>query len=302
MKLTDKAGSDSYDKPIGTYVPLDVYINKDGLYTAVNIFGNAENGEPNKGGLKLHDFAFNLDWTTEAERRNYTIEEKERTLKIKEILTILDYGVSEEDARDWETIMNDNKNQEPSLIELVIPRGRNNYIGTPQYMLMDGKHRTFIGSSESHGGNEYERKGLETEWPIDKNIGKAIYPVRFEQNVQRWHGKLGVPSSSVFVPSGMQVNSDTIKYVMNDEWAIICTAEIIAIGDTWSIAYSQPWFKTLTINGTDYRTSPTGQHYPGHRVYDGNDSVQCEDCIPPIIAVYSSDSSSVDDIEIVQTH
>ena len=86
---------------------------------------------------------------------------------------------------------------------------------------------------------------------------------------------------------------------MNEEWAIVCTAEIIAIGDVWSISYSQPWFKTMEINNEIYGTS---QHYPGHRIYQGDDSVPCPNCIPPIIAVYSSESSSVDDVEIVQTH
>ena len=108
------------------------------------------------------------------------------------------------------------------------------------------------------------------------------------------------PSSSVFVPHGVEVNTDTIKYVMNDEFVILCTAEVIAIGDVWSIYYSQPWFDALSINGESFKTS---EHYPGHRVTDANgNSVECPDCLPPIFAVYSSKNSSIEDVEIIDTH
>ena len=299
LKLTDNVGNDSYDKAKGTFVALDVYISKDGLYTPVNIFGNAANGKPNIQGLKLNDFAYNLDWTTESGRRNYTLEEKQRTQKLQDMLTIYDYGDVDLTGLEPEEIQAVLDQIEPEFNKLKIPYGKNNYMGSAQYMLLDGKHRTFIGTSESWGGNIYKSKAGTTDWGTDKNIRKVINNVYFEKAVQRWHGKLGVPSSSVFVPSGMAVNTNTIKYVMNEEWAIVCTAEIIAIGDVWSISYSQPWFKTMEINNGIYSTS---QHYPGHRIYQGDDSVPCPNCIPPIIAVYSSESSSVDDVEIVQTH
>ena len=87
---------------------------------------------------------------------------------------------------------------------------------------------------------------------------------------------------------------------MNDNFVIVCTAEIIAVGDIWSIHYSQPWFKTMSIDGVTFGTST---HYPGHRVENANgESVACPDCLPPIIAVYSSANSSIDDIEIIGSH
>ena len=89
---------------------------------------------------------------------------------------------------------------------------------------------------------------------------------------------------------------------MNDSYAIICTAEIIVMGSTWNLAYSQPWFNSLTIGDEEYETHQPGagdDHYPGRRKEDGT---PCPDCPPPIIAVYSSEASSVDDIEIVGSH
>ena len=307
LKLTNNVGNDSFDREKGTFVALDVYISKDGLYTPVNIFGNAANGKPNIQGLTLNDFAYNLDWTTESGRRNYTLEEKERTMKIQEMLTVFDYGDVDLDGVETDEIDDILAQIEPDVFKLKIPNGKNNYMGSAQYMLLDGKHRTFIGTSESWGGNTYKSKAGTTDWGTDKNIGKVIHDTYFEKAVQRWHGKLGVPSSSVFVPHDIDgdpntmtpVNASTIEYVMNDEWAIVCTAEIIAIGDVWSISYSQPWFRSMVINNEPYKTS---EHYPGHRIYNGKDSIPCPNCVPPIIAVYSSDSSSVDDIEIVQTH
>ena len=53
----------------------------------------------------------------------------------------------------------------------------------------------------------------------------------------------------------------------------------------------------MTINGVEFKTS---EHYPGHRVGNDENSVECPDCIPPIIAVFGK--TSVDDVEIVQTH
>lgn len=319
LKLSNNVGNPSYDKTRGTFIPLDVYINRDGLYTPVNIFGNAENGEPNRNNLRLHDYSFNLDWTTENGRRNYTMEEKTRTLKIKAYLANYDFGdipnideiIDLENGKGIEELQSILDSIDPKLIELDTPIGKNNYMGTSQYMLLDGKHRTFIGSSTSYNGksestaDKYLKNGLNskytTYWGIDKNKGKVLKDVDFEKAVQRWHGKLGVPSSAVFVPTGEPVNTDTINYIMNDEWALICTAEIIAIGDVWSIAYTQPWFTSLEINHQYYDIA-SNEHYPGHRIYKGKDSVQCPECIPPIIAVYSSSKSSVNDVEVVQTH
>lgn len=303
----------------GDYIPLDIYIDKDGLYSPVNIFGNAQNGNSNvTKRVDMYDYTFNLDWTTESERRNYTLEEKATTLKVADALKQIIYS---DEVYDAEGVLDTSKMTVDEVKEISVPTGRNNVLGTAQYILMDGTHRTFIGSSRSYG--EFNKKlitaysGEEPYFGLaDKDIdgisglgaikdggvdgdSYTVPEVDYQKAVQRWHGKLGLPSSSVFVPHGIEVNSDNINLVMNDEFAIICTAEIIAIGSVWSLHYSQPWFTKMVINGETYSTST---HYPGHRIGDGTNNYECEDCLPPIIAVYASDNSSVGDVEIIGTH
>lgn len=300
LKLTNndlKDVPDKYNVPKGTYIPLDVYIDKDGLYSPVNIYGNAGNGQTNKGNFEMYDYVFNLDWTDESARRNYTLEEKARTLKVCEYFKTILYDYPEDDLSG-----DINIEDLPVLdvIKFVNPEGKNNLLGTSQYILMDSKHRTFIGDRHSYGNNVYRSQAGTTDFGSDKNKNDALEDIFFQKAVQRWHGKLGIPSSSVFVPTGVDVTTDSIKYVMNDDFAILCTAETIAIGDVWSLYYSQPWFDTLKINGETFSTS---KHYPGHRIIDGNgNSVECPDCLPPIVAVYSSNNSSIEDVEIINTH
>lgn len=289
-----------------TYIPLDVYIDKDGLYQPVNIFNNAGNGLSNKEPDKydLYDYVFNLNWLDEAKRRNYTIDEKNRTHRVAEYLKIIIY-----DYEESSNFLTDSSS--PGKIigikdtkEIDVPLGRSNYLGTSQYVLMTSKHRTFIGDSKSYGGNVYTTFGKRTDFGIEKNTpdaahGKIEDQERFEKAVQRWHGKLGLPSSSVFVPHGETVTEESVSWVMNDDYAIVCTAEVMAIGDVWTIYYSQPWFDSMSINGKNYST---GKHYPGHRKLVGEDSIECPDCLPPIVAVYSAEDSSIEDVEIVNTH
>lgn len=300
LKLTNndlKDVPDKYNVPKGTYIPLDVYIDKDGLYSPVNIYGNAGNGQTNKGNFDLYDYVFNLDWTDESARRNYTLEEKARTLRVCEYYKNIVYEYPE---GEYDPDMNIEDLPIADVIKLVNPEGKNNLLGTSQYILMDSKHRTFIGDRNSYGNNVYRSQAGTTDFGSDKNKNDALNDIFFQRAVQRWHGKLGIPSSSVFVPTGVDVTTDSIKYVMNDDFAILCTAETIAIGDVWSLYYSQPWFDTLKINGETFSTS---KHYPGHRIIDGNgNSVECPDCLPPIVAVYSSNNSSIEDVEIINTH
>lgn len=315
LKVTDNDLDNvpsEYNVPKGTYIPLDVYTNEDGSYSPVNIYNNAGNGSANKGNIPMTDYVFNLDWTEESERRNYTLEEVNRTNRVKEYFKTIIYDLTgieegaEYDPADRPIL---------EIKEYITPNGKSNYLGTCQYIMMDAKHRTFIGSSDSYDNNPggdaiwISRAGT-TNFGVDKGAYpnaydptsvRAIEEIQFEKAVQRWHGKLGLPSSSVFVPHGEKVNADSMEWIQGeneDEWVIVCTAEIIAIGTTWNIYYSQPWFTEMTIYGETYST---GEHYPGHRVVNANDeSIPCPQCLPPIIAVFGK--TSVEDVEIVQIY
>ena len=315
LKVTDKDLTNvppEYNVPKGTYVPLDVYSNEDGAFSPVNIFNNAGNGNPNIGNIPMFDYVFNLDWTEEANRRNYTLEEIARTNRVKEFYKTVLYDLSGvEEGADY------NPDDLPILeiMEYIIPEGRSNYLGTCQYIMMGAEHRTFIGSPNSYDNNPggdaiWTSRAGTTNFGVDKGDfenaynpggGRAIPDINFERAVQRWHGKLGLPSSSVFVPHGETLNDDSMEWIQGkneDDWVIVCTAEMIAIGPVWNIHYSQPWFTQMDIYGETYST---GAHYPGHRVENGEgNSVPCSQCLPPIIAIFGK--TSVEDVEIVQIY
>lgn len=315
LKVTDRDLDNvpaKYNVPKGTYVPLDVYSNEDGSFQPVNIFNNAGNGNPNISNIPMFDYVFNLDWTEESNRRNYTLEEVARTNRVKEHYKSITYDLSGvQEGGDY------NPEDLPILeiLEYTIPEGRSNYLGTCQYILMGAEHRTFIGSPNSYDNNPggdaiwSSRAGV-SNFGVDKGAYpnaydpdsvRAIEDIHFERAVQRWHGKLGLPSSSVFVPHGETLGEDTMEWIQGkneDDWVIVCTAEMIAIGTIWNIHYSQPWFTQMKIYGETYST---GAHYPGHRVENGaGDSVPCSQCLPPIIAVFGK--TSVEDVEIVQIY
>lgn len=315
LKVTDKDLTNvppEYNVPKGTYVPLDVYSNEDGAFSPVNIFNNAGNGNPNIGNIPMFDYVFNLDWTEEANRRNYTLEEIARTNRVKEFYKTVLYDLSGvEEGADY------NPDDLPILeiMEYIIPEGRSNYLGTCQYIMMGAEHRTFIGSPNSYDNNPggdaiWTSRAGTTNFGVDKGDfenaynpggGRAIPDINFERAVQRWHGKLGLPSSSVFVPHGETLSEDSMEWIQGkneDDWVIVCTAEMIAIGPIWNIHYSQPWFTQMDIYGETYST---GAHYPGHRVENGEgNSVPCSQCLPPIIAIFGK--TSVEDVEIVQIY
>ena len=149
-------------------------------------------------------------------------------------------------------------------------------MGTAQSLLLTSKHRTFIGSEYT---NSYPNEI--SKWGYNKNPGEILHPMDFIGAVQRWHFKIGIPSSSVFVIHGADPIQEEIEKIMNPDYVIISTASIIAQGDLWTLEYTQPWLSAITINGNTYNIG---------------------DEIPPIIAVYSSEDSSILDIDIIKTH
>ncbi len=259
----------------GGVIPLDVHISKDGVYEPVNIFNNSTNGEYDKS---VYKYNMNLDWTTESQRRNYLWSQQEyiETQRVAEFnrRDIYDYGPYSGDAIPPDDFV-------PTYVgteQYRIPSGAYNYLGDAQSMLLNTTHRTFVGSDKTYG-NEIEN----SNWGIDKNPGGKLPLVNYSSKAQRWHFKVGVPSSSVFVRHGYEPNEENIQEIMdNKKYAILSTVSIVSIGSVWDLEYQQPWVSTVMVNGKPYDIS--GKN------------------IPPIVAVFSSDKSSVQDVDIIKTH
>lgn len=256
----------------GTIQPLDVYISRDGIYEAVNLFGNSKNGESDK---PVYKYTMNLDWTKESNRRNYFGQEKTETLRVAEFFK----------EEHYEYPGYEGTGDIPEKADFVyqgstqykVPAGKYNYMGDAQSLLLGPTHRTFIGSQESNGTSEEVAK-----WGLDKNPGRVIKSEYFSNAAQRWHYKVGVPSSSVFVLKGEEPSKKNIDLIMNPDYAIIATNTVVALGKTWELEYKQPWVTNVKVNG---------------RVYDVSSAK-----LPPIVAVFASEQSATKDIAVTKTH
>ena len=208
----------------------------------------------------LYPYVMNLDWVAESARRNYDILEKAHTdaLAAKYSEEIKGYTDPEYPGELAVT----------GTRELDRPVGKYYTLGTAQLLVPSGKARTFIGSEYTYGKL--------------MNIGNRIQAEDWWYSAQRWHFKLGLPSSAVIVEHGKNPTIDEINKLSTGNHVILMTADIQSIGDTFVLRYSH-----INNNG---RIKLGGKTY---RM--GND-------LPPVIAVYSANKTAVQDVDIRGTH
>lgn len=141
--------------------------------------------------------------------------------------------------------------------------------GTSQVQYVDGRGRSYIGSSITNG-------------TVNNNPGNVITEAEFTQKAQRWHFTLGLPSSATWVKSGLAYNKANIEAMSGNTKILIMSADIKALGDTYALQYAIPGGnKPIVLSGVSRATTS----------------------IPyPVIAVYSTTKSSADDLSITGTH
>jgi hypothetical protein len=147
------------------------------------------------------------------------------------------------------------------------PHGTYQY-GTSQIMNLTGRNRTYIGNDSTY------------TWY--KNPGNRLSVLEFGMQAQRWHFQFGLPSSAVAVPKDMDANQQNIDLLRTNTSVLLLAADIMSIGDTYALQYSAP---------------------DGNRVVNIA-GITCDvSSIPyPLIAVYSSNRSSAQDLDIYGTH
>ncbi len=230
--------------------PVDVYMVSNNSYKPINIF-NIWDTEWEMS--DLYPYIMNLDWANESNRRNYDPLEKAHTdviaaLKAEFVLTPVDGGEFEVTGTR----------------ELDRPVGNYYPLGTSQLLELTGRARTFIGGTETNG--------------VSKNIGNRIPDVEWWEAAQRWHFKVGLPSSAVFVEHNSKISAEEIKKISNDEHVIVLAVDIKAIGDTYVLGYNhQGTNGTIQVSGVTY-AMPSN--------------------IPPVLAVYSANKSSIQDVDV----
>ena len=208
----------------------------------------------------LYPYVMNLDWVAESARRNYDILEKAHTdaLAAKYSEEIKGYTDPEYPGELAVT----------GTRELDRPVGKYYTLGTAQLLVPSGKARTFIGSEYTYGKL--------------MNIGNRIQAEDWWYSAQRWHFKLGLPSSAVIVEHGKNPTIDEINKLSTGNHVILMTADIQSIGDTFVLRYSHK--------------NNNGRIKLGGKTYTmGND-------LPPVIAVYSANKTAVQDVDIRGTH
>jgi len=144
-----------------------------------------------------------------------------------------------------------------------------NYLyGSSQIMNLTGRNRTFIGRDNTYGWN--------------KNPGNRLSMMEYGMQAQRWHFQYELPSSSIAVRQGQSVTQANIDALRTNTSVLLMAADITAIGDTYSLQYKAPNGNgKVDIAGTKWDISS----------------------IPyPVVAVYSANKSSADDLDVSGTH
>lgn len=140
--------------------------------------------------------------------------------------------------------------------------------GYAQIMYLQERNRTFIGSSKTYGD--------------DKNPGNTLPEQLFGLQGQRWHFTIGLPSSAVAVAHGAKPTQANIRAFRNNTSVLVMAADVVSIGDTFALRYESAGMNNpIQISGTSYATTSI-EH--------------------PVIAVYSANKSSADDLKVSGTH
>lgn len=242
---------------------VDVYVLADGEYKKINMFNGMANDTMNPS---VTPIPINLNWEKEHIRRQYTDKEK----GISELVskTYPAPPIVKKDAQgNWVS--------EPSNTGKVLPSGEKYLIGNTQHLLLGDKARTFIGDDFTYSAEPYEQFG-----GSNKNPGSVLKTHEYNLKGQRWHFKLGLPSSSIFVFAGDEPTSANIKKFKDNADKLLVTAQIVAIGQTYVLEHP-PTDTVINVDGEDFNIPPT---------------------IPQVIGILDYTKSSRDDIDIHKTH
>ncbi|WP_165867471.1 glycine-rich protein [Paenibacillus pinisoli] len=229
----------------GVITPVDIYMKVGDSYQAINKHGAVQ---PSWNPSTVYSNAVTLNWEErDVRRRNVTVPETDLTNRIAALFA--------ESGGDNIT----GKASEPYGIYPY---------GNSQLMQLTGRNRTYIGQDTTYGA--------------DKNPGNRLSILEYAMQAQRWHYSYVLPSSAVAVRKGQAATQANINALRSNTGVILLAADIVAVGDTYSLQYKAPNGNGgLQLAGTSWPLNS----------------------IPyPVVAVYSSNKSSADDLQISGTH
>lgn len=266
--------------------------------TKANNFANMYNS--------LYDLPVYLNWSQEKERRNYSTAEETVT---KGVAANVPYFVRDADGN---ILTYEEKHTTadgitmtqtyPVTKSLTIPYGTYYRLGNYQLLYSGARSRTFIGSSTITALHNAINGGNNTE--LNSEISQATFGVK----AQRWHEKVGAPTSATFVAyidrdgdgSADHIDPNEIITYINGEtgyakdeftdeeddgrYVALLTIDITAIGDLYNLHYEQGEDNgSFTVNGKTFQFGSS---------------------IPTLIGIYGlgKESTNTIDIDTMQSH
>lgn len=296
------------DLDTGKITPVDVYMKTDEDYKAINLFGYADrnrvdnglfqNKDINGNIIEIYDYILSLDWKNEAKLRMYTKMEEELTKAIHD-----NYIEMRADDESGNQIIDTSKIENQLKPEPVrIPSGDFFKLGNLQAQIITNQARTFLGTRYTM----YEDFPSENHILHNTNLAELVDDLEYTWMAQRWHLKLGLPSSAVFtlyengkhyrplddkVIGGNKVKA--FEEVQNGNYAILMTANLKAIGHVWNLYYTQEANNgVFTIGGKRYTINTNFNEFTTGRADD----------VQVLLAVYDNNITSKVDVETIGTH
>lgn len=190
--------SNKNEYPMGTIVPVDVWMFTDEEYKPINLWGYEDVTKDGQQkfpaqGLQVYDYMLSLNWQDEKSQRMISDREDELTNIVHNTMfESTDNGLGT-------SIKND---ESFNLQPVAIPNGDYFKLGNLQLQRVYNSARTFIGQNLT----TYENFVYDLKKSTNKN-GVDLSDTNFENKfdledyayrAQRWHLKLGLPSSAVF--------------------------------------------------------------------------------------------------------
>lgn len=172
------------------------------------------------------------------------------------------------------------KNVDTSYPWITIPKGSSWVYGNYNLLNLTQRNRTFIGFEETYGD--------------DKDPSERLADVSSSLQGARWHFNIGLPSSAVFVYSGQAASKENIDACAAGSAVIFCALEIYAQGEVWTLAYDGS-----NIN-KPFTVTPGGNTFDPVIPYPAGKSPKGEEM--PIVAVFSINHSSKEDLNTAGTH
>ena len=260
----------SLNTETGAIQPVDVWYISDEQYLGINFFGAADNkpltglsvvgdllqktpsgGETAKLSdevvqKNLNSYDININWKKEADLRMYNHMEKALTEYVS--ANMKEYYRDDDKAYYYWNDVPEGTEPKP----LRIPAGEYFRLGNLQALSVNSRGRSFIGTRYTMY-ESFKHKYTSSHQIHETNLFDLVDDIEYIYHAQRWHFKLSLPKSAVFVPV-----TDGVHHHPMEE---ITTTEYVPEGE--KIFYYQiiDHNKQATSNGLILETGENDGHY-----------------------------------------